>query len=45
LDKITDPEEFKIIYASDPNNIPEELSQHDMELDPEIDLPPHLKIK
>lgn len=45
LDKVTDPEHFKIIYASDPNNIPEELSKHDMELEPDIDLPPHLKIK
>ena len=45
LDKVTDPEEFKIIYASDPNNIPEELKDHDVELDHSLTIPAHLREK
>jgi len=28
LHKIRDPEEFKIIYATDPENLPEEMKNH-----------------
>lgn len=45
LDKVTDPEHFKVVYAADPNNLPEELANHQVELDHDMTIPPHLKIK